>query len=55
MRQAAAFDLTDIRRGKSPDPQVYSNDIIVVDGNGASKAFKNVVSALPIAALFRPF
>jgi polysaccharide export outer membrane protein len=55
VRQAAAFDLTDIRRGKAPDPQVYSNDIIVVDGNGASKAFKNVVQALPIAALFRPF
>jgi polysaccharide export outer membrane protein len=54
-RQAAAFDLTDIRRGKSPDPQVYSNDIIVVDGNAASKAFKNVVSALPFAAIFRPF
>jgi len=55
VRQAAAFDLTDIRRGKMPDPQVYSNDIIVVDGNGASKTFKNVISALPIAALFRPF
>jgi len=55
VRQAAAFDLTDIRRGKSPDPQVYSNDIIVVDGNGASKAFKNIVQALPFATLFRPF
>lgn len=55
VRQAAAFDLTDIRRGKMPDPPVYSNDIIVVDGNGASKAFHDVLSALPIAALFRPF
>ena len=55
VRQAAAFDLTDIRRGKMPDPQVYSNDIIVVDGNAASKTFKTVIQALPIATLFRPF
>ncbi len=55
VRQAAAFDLTDIRRGKMPDPQVFSNDIIVVDGNATSKTFKTVIQALPIAALFRPF
>jgi len=55
VRQAAAFDLTNIRRGKSPDPQVYGNDIIVVDGNALSKGFKNVISAIPLAAIFRPF
>ncbi len=55
VRQAAAFDLTNIRRGKEPDPQVYSNDIIVVDGNSLSKGFKTVVSAIPLAAIFRPF
>lgn len=54
-RTAAAFDLTDIRRGIQPDPQVYGNDIIVVDGNGASKTFRDFLAAVPLVALFRPF
>src|SRR6476661_160256 len=32
-RQAAAFDLTSIRRGEAPDPEIYPGDIIVVDGS----------------------
>jgi len=54
-RSAAAFDLKDIRRGKQPDPQVFSNDIIVVDGNTASATFKNFISTLPLLTIFRPF
>lgn len=54
-RSAAAFDLTDIRRGKQPDPQVFGNDIIVVDGNKASANFKTFISTVPLLALFRPF
>ena len=54
-RTAAAFDLKDIRRGKQPDPQVFGNDIIVVDGNTASATFKNFLSTVPLLTLFRPF
>lgn len=54
-RNAAAFDLKDIRGGKQPDPQVYGDDVIVVDGNEASTQFKNAISLLPLITLFRPF
>lgn len=54
-RQAAAFDLTDIRRGKAADPEIFGNDIIVVDGSSAKAALKNVLQTLPLVALFRPF
>jgi polysaccharide export outer membrane protein len=54
-RTAAAFDLKDIRRGKQPDPRVFGNDIIVVDGNSASATFKNFISTVPLLTLFRPF
>lgn len=54
-RTAAAFDLKDIRRGEQPDPQVFGNDIIVVDGNTASATFKNFISTVPLLTLFRPF
>ena len=54
-RQAAAFDLTAIRRGQSPDPQVYPGDIIVVDGSGIKAFQKQVLQNLPILSIFRPF
>jgi polysaccharide export outer membrane protein len=54
-RQAAAFDLTAIRRGEAPDPQVYPGDIIVVDGSKVKAAEKQIFSALPLVGIFRPF
>ena len=54
-RQAAAFDLTSIRRGESPDPRVYPGDIIVVDGSGIKALQKQIMSNLPLLSIFRPF
>ena len=54
-RQAAAFDLTDIRRGKAIDPEIFGNDIIVVDGSSSKAAFKNVLQTIPLLTIFRPF
>lgn len=53
-RMAAAFDLTSIRRGEDPDPQIYAGDIIVVDGSSRS-TFMTVLQSLPVLALFRPY
>jgi polysaccharide export outer membrane protein len=54
-RQAAAFDLTSIRRGEAPDPQVYPGDIIVVDGSATKAAQRQILNTLPILSIFRPF
>lgn len=54
-RQAAAFDLDAIRHGQAPDPAVYGNDIVVVDGSKARQTFRDFLSAVPLIALFRPF
>lgn len=54
-RQAAAFDLTDIRRGKAADPPIYGNDIIVVDGSVTRARFRDLLQTLPLISLFRPF
>jgi len=54
-RQAAAFDLTSIRRGQAPDPQIYPGDIIVVDGSGIKALQKQLLQNLPIFSIFRPF
>lgn len=54
-RQAAAFDLTSIRRGEAPDPQVYAGDIVVVDGSSVKAIQKQLLNSLPIMSIFRPF
>jgi polysaccharide export outer membrane protein len=54
-RQAAAFDLTAIRRGEAPDPQIYAGDIVVVDGSSVKATQKQVLQSIPLLALFRPF
>jgi polysaccharide export outer membrane protein len=54
-RQAAAFDLTAIRRGQAPDPQVYPGDIIVVDGSSIKAMQRQILQSLPVFSIFRPF
>jgi polysaccharide export outer membrane protein len=54
-RQAAAFDLTSIRRGEMPDPPVYPGDIIVVDGSSTKETQRQILNSLPLLSIFRPF
>jgi polysaccharide export outer membrane protein len=53
-RQAAAFDLTAIRRGQAPDPQIYPGDIVVVDGSSIKAAQKQLLQTIPLLAIFGP-
>lgn len=54
-RQAAAFDLQQIRRGRASDPPVYPGDIVVVDGSSVKETQKRILSNIPILSIFRPF
>lgn len=54
-RVAAAFDLTTIRQGKEPDPQVYRGDIIVVEGSKTRQAWMDAIRSLPVLSVFTPF
>jgi polysaccharide export outer membrane protein len=53
-RQAAAFDLTAIRRGQAPDPQIYPGDIVVVDGSSLKATQKQILQSIPLLAIFGP-
>ena len=53
-RQAAAFDLTDIRRGQATDPPIYPGDIIVVDGSSIKALQKQILQSLPLMSIFSP-
>jgi len=54
-RQAAAFDLQEIRRGQAEDPPVYAGDIIVVDGSAIKAAQKQFFQSFPLLSIFAPF
>ena len=47
-RQAAAFDLQDIRRGEAKDPQVYAGDIVVIDGSAIKALQKQILQTVPL-------
>ena len=51
-RQAAGFDLTTIRAGTDPDPLIYANDVVVVDGNRTAQQVRDGLQAIPILGLF---
>lgn len=54
-RLAGAFDLQDIRRAKAEDPVIYGNDIVIVDGSRARQVYRDLMGALPILGILRPF
>ncbi len=54
-RHAAAFNLNSIRNGNDEDPEVFGNDIIVVDGSNISSAYQTTIRSIPLIALFMAF
>lgn len=54
-RHAAAFDLVAIRNGSNDDPDIFGNDIIIVDGSEARRSYGEVLRSLPLIALFMAF
>jgi polysaccharide export outer membrane protein len=51
-KMAAVFSLKQIRSGDAPDPQIYGDDIIVVDTSGGKSALRQILQAVPIFNLF---
>lgn len=51
-RMAAAFDLNLVRRGELADPQVYGDDIIVIERSGSKSAFREFLRTVPALGLF---
>lgn len=54
-RMAGVFNLSDIRRGIAPDPQLLGNDVVVVGHSSGRQLYRDILSASPlIAGIFRP-
>jgi polysaccharide export outer membrane protein len=53
-RMIAGFDLTTIRRGEEPDPEVFRGDIIVVEGSKSKETWQRVFQSVQTFGVFRP-
>lgn len=52
-KMAAVFDLAQIRAGNAADPEIYGDDIVVVDQSGAKTGLRRILETLPVFNLFR--
>lgn len=53
-RMGAVFDIKAIRSGASEDPEIYGNDVVVVERSGMKSLFRDVTGTVPILGLFQP-
>jgi len=51
-RMAAAYDLAQVRRGELDDPQIYGDDVIVIERSGSKSAFREFLRSVPALGLF---
>lgn len=51
-RMAAVFDMRRLRSGRSADPQIYGDDVIVVEQSGSKTALRRFIEAVPGIGLF---
>jgi polysaccharide export outer membrane protein len=51
-RMAAVFNLADIRAGRTEDPVMLGDDIVVVDTSRTSVALREMLAALPALSVF---
>jgi polysaccharide biosynthesis/export protein len=52
-RQAARFDLKQVRGGRIPDPQLQAGDIVMVDESATRTTLRDVKDVLPLTGLFQ--
>lgn len=51
-RAAAVYSLRELRKGAIDDPQLYGDDMIVVEQSGSKTAFRRLIESIPVLGLF---
>jgi len=51
-RMAAVYDLRQVRRGVVENPELYGDDIIVVEQSGSKTAFRRLIESIPVLGVF---
>ena len=51
-RMAAAYDMRELRSGRVEDPQLYGDDIVVVEQSGSKTALRRFIESVPALGVF---
>lgn len=51
-KMGARFNLKEIRAGRAEDPQIFGDDIVVVDQSGSKSAWRRIIESIPIFNIF---
>ena len=51
-RMAAVYDLRQVRKGITGDPQIYGDDIIVVEPSASKTAMRRFIESVPVLGIF---
>ena len=51
-RMAAGYDMRALRSGQIDDPQLYGDDIIVVEASGSRTSLRRFIESIPALGLF---
>lgn len=54
-REAARFDIDEIKAGRAPDPPVMQGDVVIVGTSTAKKFYNDLMKSLPVVGVFRGF
>ena len=54
-KMAAAYNMRDLRSGRVDDPQLYGDDIIVIEQSGSKTALRRFIESVPALGLFLLF
>lgn len=52
VKQAARFDIEEIKAGRAVDPSIMQGDIVIVNASGAKKLYQDMMKALPLVGIF---
>ena len=51
-RMAAVYDLRQVRRRTGDNPELFGDDIIVVEQSGSKTAFRRIIESIPVLGVF---
>ena len=52
-RAAAVYDINEITGGRMADPQVYGDDIVMIEQSGSKTIFRRIIESVPVLGVFR--
>ena len=54
-RMAAVYDIKEITGGRMADPELYGDDIVMIEQSGSKTTFRRIIESMPILGVFRWF